>query len=94
MEGSLRFKMSKKWVWLDSKNSLKYQENSLKQLKTASTNSSMGLYSGGLIIGMTFASEIWRAYFQEGLLLLLLFIIIFFFFGGGGGRLLLGFYGI
>ena len=41
---------------------------------------SMGLYSGGLIIGSIFASEIWGAYFREGLLLLLLF---FFFWGGG-----------
>ena len=44
----------------------------------------MGLYSGGLIIGRIFASEIWGAYFREGL---------FFFFGGGGG-LLSEFYGI
>ena len=29
----------------------------------------MGLYSGGLIIGMIFASEIWGAYFREGLFL-------------------------
>ena len=36
----------------------------------------MGLYSGGLIIGRIFASEIWGAYFREGL--------FFFFFGGGG----------
>ena len=36
----------------------------------------MGLYSGGLIIGMIFASEIWGAYFREGL-----------FWGGGGGLL-------
>ena len=28
----------------------------------------MGLYSGGLIIGRIFASEIWGAYFREGLL--------------------------
>ena len=34
----------------------------------------MGLYSGGLIIGGIFASEIWGAYFREGL---------FFFLGGG-----------
>ena len=34
----------------------------------------MGLYSGGLIIGRIFASEIWGAYFREG----------FFFLGGGG----------
>ena len=34
----------------------------------------MGLYLGGLIIGRIFASEIWGAYFREGL---------FFFFGGG-----------
>ena len=37
----------------------------------------MGLYSGGLIIRRIFASEIWGAYFREGLL--------FFFFLGGGG---------
>ena len=29
----------------------------------------MGLYSGGLIIERIFASEIWGAYFQEGLFL-------------------------
>ena len=27
----------------------------------------MGIYSGGLIIGRIFASEIWGAYFREGL---------------------------
>ena len=44
----------------------------------------MGLYSGGLIIGRISASEIWGAYFSEGL-----FIFLFFYFfggeGGGGG---------
>ena len=35
----------------------------------------MGLYLGRLIIGRIFASEIWGAYFWEGL-----------FFGGGGGE--------
>ena len=35
----------------------------------------MGLYSGGLIIGRIFASEIWGAYFREDL----------FWAGGGGG---------
>ena len=34
----------------------------------------MGLYTGGLIMGRIFASEIWGAYFREGL----------FFWGGGG----------
>ena len=29
----------------------------------------MGLYSGGLIIGRIFASDIWRTYFREGLFL-------------------------
>ena len=33
----------------------------------------MGVYSGGLIFGTIFATEIWGAYFREGL-----------FFGGGG----------
>ena len=42
----------------------------------------MGLYSGGLIIGRIFASEIWGL-IREGL---------FFFWGGGG--LLSEFYGI
>ena len=28
----------------------------------------MGLFSGGLVIGRIFASEIWGAYFREGLL--------------------------
>ena len=34
--------------------------------KTASTKS-IGLYSGGRISGRIFASEIWGAYFREGL---------------------------
>ena len=44
----------------------------------------MGLYSGGLIIGRIFASEIWGAYFREDL-----------FWGQeeGGGGLLSEFYG-
>ena len=46
----------------------------------------MGLYSGGLIIERIFASEIWGAYFREGL--------FFFLGGGGGGGLLSEFYGI
>ena len=45
--------------------------------KTSSTNMSIGLYLGGLIIGRIFASEIWGAYFRECL-----------FGGGGGGGLL------
>ena len=36
----------------------------------------MALYSGGLIIGRIFVSEIWRAYFRESLI---------FFWGGGVG---------
>ena len=39
----------------------------------------MGLYLGGLIIRRIFVSEIWGAYFREGL-----FYFTFFFFGGGG----------
>ena len=50
----------------------------------------MGLYSGGLIIGRIFASEIYGAYFREGLLIL----FYSFFFGGGGGGLLSEFYGM
>ena len=41
----------------------------------------MGLYSGGLIIGRIFASEIWGLIFGTAYL-------------GGGGGLLLEFYGI
>ena len=41
----------------------------------------MGLYMGGLIFGRIFASEIWGAYFREGLFL-------------GVGGLLSEFYGI
>ena len=50
-------------------------EKSLKQLKKP-----MDLYSGGLTIQRIFASEIWGAYFWEGL-----FHFIFFCGGGGGG---------
>ena len=44
----------------------------------------MGLYSEGLIIGRIFASEIWGAYFREGLFISL-FISLFFWGRGGGG---------
>ena len=47
----------------------------------------MGLYSGGLIIERIFASEVWGAYFQEGLLFLSFFVL-------GGGGLVLEFHGI
>ena len=56
----------------------------------------MGLHSGGLISGRIIASEIWGAYFREGLFYFI-FILFFFFLlegGGGGGGLLLEFYGI
>ena len=54
----------------------------------------MGLYSGGLIIGRIFASEIWGAYFREGLFIYLFIYLIFFFLAGGGGGLFSEFYGI
>ena len=61
----------------------------------------MSLYSGGLIFGRihVFVSEIWGAYFQEGLFIYLSIIIVTFcfvlfvcFFLGGGGGLLLEFH--
>ena len=51
----------------------------------------MGLYSGGLIIGRIFASEIWEAYFREGLFIsifIFILIYIYFFLGGGGGLII------
>ena len=60
-----------KWVGLDNKNS--FETRSLKQ--------SMGLYSGGLIIGRIFAPEIWGGfYIREGL----------FFLAGLGAGLIIG----
>ena len=61
----------------------------------------MCLYLGELIIGRIFASEIWGAYFREGLFYLFIYLFIylffylfiFFFWGGGGGGLLSEFYG-
>ena len=50
----------------------------------------MGLYSGGLIIGTIFASQILGGLFSEGLII----IIIIFLVGGGGGGLLSEFYGV
>ena len=45
----------------------------------------MGFYSGGLIIGRIFASEIWGAYFRDGLFIYsFIYLLLFFFFGGGG----------
>ena len=51
----------------------------------------MGLYSGGLIIGRIFASEIWETYYSV-LFIIQVIIIIIFRFGGVGGRLLSEFY--
>ena len=47
----------------------------------------MGLYLEGLIIGRSFASEIW------GGVLLLLLLLLLWGWGGGGGGLLSEFYG-
>ena len=47
---------------------LKHHENSLKQLKTANTTSPWAYIREELSEGF-FASEIWRAYFREGLFL-------------------------
>ena len=44
----------------------------------------MRLYSGGLIIGRIFASEL-GAYFREGVFFYILFIYLLFFLGGGRG---------
>ena len=53
----------------------------------------MGLYSGGLIIGRIFASEIWETYYSVLFIIqVIVIIIIFRFGGGGGGRLLSEFY--
>ena len=43
----------------------------------------MGLYTGGLIIGRIFASEIWGPYFREGLYI---YLYIYLFFSAGGGE--------
>ena len=58
-----------------NKNSPKHYENSLKQLKNASTNSPWA-YPGGLVIRriVNVASEMWGAYFQEGLLFISSFL--------------------
>ena len=57
-----------KCVGLHNKNSLKHYEKSLKELKTASTNSLCPrIPPGGHIIGRIFVSEIWGDYFREDL---------------------------
>ena len=57
-----------KWVGFDNKNSLKHQENSLKQLKTSNPNSPWAYFREGLLSERYyFASEIWGTYFREGL---------------------------
>ena len=38
-----------KWVWLDNKRSLKHYKKSIKQLKTASTNSPWAYIREGLL---------------------------------------------
>ena len=62
-----------KWVGLDNKNSLKHYENSLKQLKTASTNSPWAYIRKGLLLEgylrLKFGGLIFgRAYFGGSLL--------------------------
>ena len=60
-----------KWAGHDNtKSSFKHKDNGLKKIKVAT----LTFYEGGPIIGRTFASEIWEAYFREGL------------FRGGGGK--------
>ena len=65
----------------------------------------MGLYTGGLIIGRIFTSEIWGAYFREGLFIyvfiylfiysfIIIIFVLFFVFLGGGLGLLSEFYGM
>ena len=60
-----------KWVGLDNKNRLKLYENSLKRLKTASTNSPWAYIREGLLLEgflrLRFGGLIFRrAYFWEG----------------------------
>ena len=50
-----------KWIELDNKNSLKHYEKSLKQLKTANTNSPWAYQR-------IFASEIWGLIFRRAYL--------------------------
>ena len=73
-----------KWVALDNKNRLKLYENSLKQLKTASTNSPWAYIRKCLFsIGRIFASEFWGTYFREDLFIYLFIYLYYFFLGGG-----------
>ena len=58
------------WFGLDNNNSLKHYENSLKQLKTANTNSPWACILGAYY-RKDFASEIWEGVGGRG--------------GGGGG---------
>ena len=60
-----------KWVGLDNKNCLKDEDNSPKQLKTASTNSPWAYVREGLFILIY--------------VFIYLFIYFAFFVGGGGG---------
>ena len=72
-----------KWVGLDNKNSLKHYENSLEQLKTASTNSPWTYIRKGLL-SEGFLHLRFGGLISGGLL--------FFFLGWGGGGLLSEFY--
>ena len=64
-----------KWVGLDNKNSLKHHEDSLKQLKTASTNRPWAYIREGLL-----SEGIWRLKFGG-----LIFGRAYFFWTGGRG---------
>ena len=58
-----------KWVGLDNKNSLKRYKNSLKQLKTANTNSQWAYILEGLLSEGFLRLRFGGVYFWEGLFL-------------------------
>ena len=81
-----------KWVGLDNKNSVKHHENSIKQLKTASTNSPWAYIQEGLLSEGFLHLRFGRLIFVSAYFIYFIILLLYFF--GGGGGLLSEFYGI
>ena len=64
LEGTLCFKISEKWVWLDSTKKVKTAKAPRKQPKTAASTNSPWAYSRESLLTEGF----WGAYLREGFL--------------------------
>ena len=74
-----------KWVGLDNKNGPKHYEDSLKQLKTVTTNSPWAYIREGLLSEGCLGLRLGGLIFGKAYLFIYLFFFLFFIFFWGGG---------